>query len=306
MTILDLLAATEGRLEAVKALAAMLFFFSTLMVVSYLAMHDKLTPGTTGTILMGMLAVMAALLRLAIDWSKLSVTDLTVARFTPPSPATANLTPSAYGFALKHTHVKHEYHANGDFHGEWTYSVTNATHIRLRDLLPDKSGWFGKDLAYQATARAEGQGAAFMKIELPQPHARSTTVQYVNGSPLDVTYLTWQPVAATGVGPGESLEYSVVIDTVGTESAAFSEFGSYAGIATDLYAEELSCEVICPPGHRFLNKGFILRDRTGATVKQEKLEQPVFSEDGSTIRWRVEKPIPSVLYLLRIVIEKRA
>lgn len=301
-TFFDLLAESERRLQLLKAAGALLFFFVSLIVIFTLSYLGKLTNEQTFRLLLACILSMAAVLGVAVDWKKLS--------FSPVAPApqteNAGIGPGAFGFVLTRKQVTHIYEANGDFHGKWRYRVNNATTIRLCDLPPDKAGWFGKDFGTKASVRSVGDTDGFRTITLPEVRKQFSDARYVNGAVQAVTYLSWQPTVPNGVGPGEEVEYEVSIDTVGTELQAFTKDGSFAGMGTDFVTDEISCEVRSPSGYRFLNRGFELHDRTGAVVQQAELSKPVFENDDTLITWRVENPIPTVLYLLKIVIEKQA
>lgn len=285
--------------EIIKIAAALGFFFLALPIVAYLAIKKAIGEDTLARLLMGMLVVMAALLGVSLDFQQLRATLIGSA--SRPSPASCSV--AAYGLTLEKLHVSHTYTFDAGFRGEWRYRVKNATSIPVRLLLPDQAGFFGKDFVNRSSAKLQS-GGGFMQIDFESFDAVPQDVDTLDGRAHGATYLKWQPRIKPALPPGEELEYSVFLETDATERDAFSETGSYAGAATFFTTEELSMEFHAPDGFMFLDKGFVLHDRTGAIVKQD-VRAPTFSEDGSSIEWEVKAPIPSVMYLIRVVLVAR-
>ena len=282
--------------EVIKALAALFFFFSTLVVTFFLRMKDKIGPKLTVMLMMGMLAVMGVVLGVIIDWQTL--TARRVEQYYKGGEAI-----SAYGLKIKSIDSQQQYLADGDFKVVYTYDVQNTSPANIRYLVPDKGGWFGKDIKQTVEGRILGAKAAFHTLDMSRFSVEERVVGYIKGSPIDMTYLQWRPAVNPPLRPGATLKYSVSISTRGTEKKAFTRKGSYAGIGTDLVADRLTCKIKAPPGKLFRPSPPVLRDSSDATLDSSWLDsEPEFLHDDTEIEWNIERPLPTVNYLVRIVI----
>jgi S1-C subfamily serine protease len=208
----------------------------------------------------------------------------------------------SYGLKLNSVTWKHNYKNEGDFEGSIIYDVTNASPFTISELLPDKAGWFGEQVEAAHKFLVFGDKSAFHNLydSLFLPAKRDET--YLDGGRKAVTYFIWLPLISPGLKPGENLKYGVRITTKGTERDALSDEGAYAGMTTPYPSALLSGEFNAPDDHTIVIQGYIIRDRSGSNLvpSHHGIEAPSLSDDGSRVRWRIEKPIPSAIYLLKL------
>lgn len=213
----------------------------------------------------------------------------------------------AYGLKINKIIWKNSYLANYDFNGEIEYFIENISNISIVDLQHGGAGWFGWDIKCKKfLPKVYGADSGLYSIEKKSFSANESINKsgVFGGNEKKVTVFDWQfkinpPLAST-----RSLHYGVKIETENTERDAFTEKGSFAGMLTQLPVDSMACELYAPDGYQFINKGFVVRDSGGIDVKNSWCS-PEFSENGRKISWSVEKPLPTLQYLIRIVIAER-
>ena len=220
--------------EFIKGLAALFFFFLVLGGTVFLRWKEKIGPKLTGILLMGMLAIMGVLLGVVIDWQTLTARKVN-------SNSNSGEIICAHGLKIRAIDSQQQYLADGDFKVVYTYDVQNTSPVHIRYLVPDRAGWFGKDIKYKIEGQILGGRNAFYGLDMSGYSVQEHVVEYVKGSSTDITFLQWWPAVKPVLSPGETLRYSVIISTSGTERTAFTRKGSYAGIGTYFVADRLTC-----------------------------------------------------------------
>jgi hypothetical protein len=208
----------------------------------------------------------------------------------------------SYGLKLNSVTWKHNYKKEGDFEGSIIYDVTNASPFTISELLPDKAGWLGEHVEAAHKFRVLGDKSAFHNLYDSLFLPTNTDETYLDGGRKAVKYFVWLPRISPGLKPGENLKYGVQITTKGTERVALSDEGAFAGMTTPYPSDLLLGEFNAPDGHAIVIQGSIIRDRSGGNLvpSHHGIEAPSLSDDGNRVLWRIEKPIPTALYLLKL------
>lgn len=208
----------------------------------------------------------------------------------------------AHGIKINKIVWKHHYFENGDFKGEIEYFIRNATRLAITDLIPERVCWFGKDIEHTFQSKIYGDDSNFYSLENQYFNIHESESKLYDGSNKQITAFNWQLKVNPPLDAEKSLHYGTIIETEGTEGNAFTPQGTLGGVATLFLSDNLISEFYAPQGYCFINKGFIIRDSAGKTV-QVKDCAPDF-ESNTKIVWNINNPIPTLNYLLRIVIVK--
>lgn len=217
----------------------------------------------------------------------------------------SSLEPSSFAHGIKVNKIiwKHHYFDDGNFKGEIEYFIENATRLAITDLLPERACWFGANITPKFQSNIYGDDSNFYSLENQYFNIHETESRLYDGSNKQVTSLNWQLKVNPPLDAQKSLHYGTIIDTEHTEKEAFTSEGTLGGMTTSFLADNIVSEFYAPEGYYFINKGYIIRDRAGKTVRVNN-DEPVF-ESNTKIVWNIKKPIPTLQYLLRIVIVKR-
>lgn len=218
-----------------------------------------------------------------------------------PKPGVQN---SAYGFKINKIIWKHYYFSNSNFKAEIEYYLQNNSEFPLVDLPPHEAGWFGWDIKYTFKTDVYGEYKNFYSIDDKYFSDNKIIRNDLNGRDSRITMLNWQFKVSPPIAPKKLIHYGIIIETENTEKEAFTGGGSLAGMSSPYPVDKIISEIFAPDGYFFVNNGFIVRDRTGISI-EGNINPPDFSDDDKKINWVVEKPSPTLQYLVRIVLVKR-
>lgn len=287
--------------ELLKTIGALIFFFITLMVISYLRYEDKIDKKQFVILLMGMLAIMGVLLGVGIDWKRLKAEVLPTSNHE-----SSEIQTSAYGLKINKIVWKNYYFENYDFKGEIEYFVENISNISIVDLPLHIAHWSGWNVSYELfNPIVYGNNRTYYTLEQSFYKFEIDRTE-LDGSRKEVTSFNWQLRVNPSLEPKQSLHYGIIVKTNTTERDAFTENGSFAGMSSLLPVDTMICEIVAPQNYFFNYKDYIIRDRKGNTLNDEvkRVKKPEFLENGRKIIWEVEKPIPTARYLVGIQIVK--
>jgi len=225
----------------------------------------------------------------------------------PPKPIQEYpISAAQYGLKLNSIHWENTYKPDGDFVGEIRYKVSNVTSFNVVELLPGSAGWFGWDIEDSNYFKVLGNKSNRYNLSASTFSKKQIKESYLHGDEREMTYFSWIPRLNRGLQPGDSLEYSVVIFTKGTEKAAFTDSGSFLGMATLYDVKRISCRATVPEDYMLELKDYSVMDKTGAEVKSIRdIPRPELSANGSELTWRVNEPLPAANYIAKISISPR-
>lgn len=291
-----------------KANGAFVVLCVIFSILAWLKHNGTITDITFTTLVGAIIVVMGALLNVALRIGKDSISTDPVKEDKRTLPSKTDdhealfLKNHAFGLAIDRIHSKHKYLSSFDFDGVFTYSIENVTEHSLVDMIPDSADWAGSDITYELNASLEGNESSFHSIE-SSDYKINHIDRGLDGNDHDMCEIHWRPKLRPSLEPGKKVEYSVNIKTQKTESEAFGSGGSFAGMSSPYYINTLSSEIEAPESYRFINRGYIVKDRTGKEVKVD-IDPPRFIEEDRKIVWNVEKPTPTLIYLVKIEIIK--
>ena len=128
--------------------------------------------------------------------------------------------------------------------------------------------------------------------------------QKVDGHDRTLTRISSQPKVTPSLRPGASLTYTCTIATKGTELAAFSADGSFAGIGTRYPVTRLEFACHAPPGYRVDRRHFatFLRTEDSSSPEIAGLPAAVLQDGDQTVTWTIEAEAVRILvnYLMQL------
>jgi|GEM_PF-4344910 len=226
----------------------------------------------------------------------------------PPIPNPQHTQSYPYGVKFKKTIWRHYYFSNYDFKAVMENFVTNVSDYNVDTLPPEQAGWFGENIEFDFKPKIFGDDSGIYTIGNKYLSKARIVRNDINGTDIIVTLLSWQLKVSPVLSPGRDFHYGQTIKTTGTESDAFTEKGSYSGIAIPYTVDDMLCELYAPDGYVFIDKGYVIRDGSGAEIKDKdklKVTPPNFSEDKDRITWEIKDPMPTLKYIVRVCIVKR-
>jgi hypothetical protein len=232
-----------------------------------------------------------------------------IARWLLGSGALGNVSP-AYGLSVLEIAQQHRYlNDGGDFRIAISYRVLNASEFGVSLLLPDSVSFLVPDpRALEAATTIEcaiGEGTGGPASIAPEQIAfAALRTQKVDGQDRTLTRISWRPRVTPAIRPGGVLSYTCTIATKGTETAAFSAAGSFAGFATAYPVSRLAFTCHAPSGYRIDRTHFttFLRTEDGASPEVAGLPPAVLGDDDRTITWSLEQESVRILvnYLMQL------
>lgn len=216
----------------------------------------------------------------------------------------------AYGLLVLEIAQEHRYlNPEGDFRITSTYRVLNTSNRGVSALLPDATSFLVVDpealettTTIECAIRETSAGPATIAIE--QKSFNPVRTQKIDGQDRPLTRVSWRPKISPALRPGSPLTYTCTVETRGTEQAAFSAGGTFAGIASPYPVNCLAFACHAPPGYRIDRPHFktFLRTEDGDSPVIDNLPAPVFESDDRVVTWVFEGDVVQILvnYLVQL------
>ncbi|MFH1288842.1 MAG: S16 family serine protease [bacterium] len=218
-------------------------------------------------------------------------------------PKSTSVTP-AYGLKFEKIIWRHFYLKNYGFKGEIEYFVKNVSNQNLAYLPSDQASWFGWNVKLiKFKPQLYDNDKEIYKIYKRFLVKHNMTRKDIDGNEREITLYNWQLKVDPPLSLNKELHYGQIIETVNSEKEAFFEEGSWPGMLSPFHVGTLICEIYAPEGYHLIIKGHVVKDSAGI-IHDNKRGSPKISKDRKKIVWEVKKPIPTLLYLIKIVNEK--
>ena len=209
-------------------------------------------------------------------------------------------------FSCIYQKIIHDWQINeqGDFFLRTQFSVKNIGNDYL-DFLPIEKGLFFK--------RLKGH-----KLVLKVLNSDYKLVEYKNFFTENIfNYLNikktfnlgWSFKVSPALKPNDILTYEKRIDTLGTETAAFLDKGTYAGVPANIPIKEVQIRYITPPRYKFeLLEPIIIVRFDGSVIKEvpNNISNPKLNSSGTVLTWNLKNLNAGMRYSFkyRIIKEK--
>ncbi len=211
---------------------------------------------------------------------------------------------------IEYTEVSLDWRVNeqGDFEGLYQYTLRNNSRLSVEMLPREDLMWFSKP----------DQGNFTISIS---PENADTTI---NGGENDFYHRILRRLANKhtysiawdyyDIDPplrkGQKIKYSIQMKTLGTEHAAFTDEGTYAGIPAGIPIRKAKLSYSAPLSLQFnLLVPLLVVDNVGARNSEEEVlhehELPVALESGSVIQWELSDLKAGLRYWFKYRLEKK-
>ncbi len=232
-----------------------------------------------------------------------------LARWLLDSGAKGTVSP-AYGLSVLEISQDHRYlNDGGDFELTITYRVRNTSERSVSLLLPDSTSFLVADpraLEVATTIRCAIREASGGPVSIAPEQLSFGVVrtQKVDGTDRALTRISWRPRVTPSIHPGGTVTYACTIATKGTEQAAFSADGSFAGMGTPYPVGRLALTCRAPAGYRIDRTHFrtYLRTEDGGAPEIAGLPAAVLTDGDRTVTWALDDEAVHILvdYLMRL------
>jgi hypothetical protein len=208
--------------------------------------------------------------------------------------------PSRQRLPMIYSEVEHEWRvsAEGDFYGQYSFTVLNNSESPITLLPQDDAMWFGPPDDLSVTFRVdEGERR---RITEYRHNLYSMLLSKLSG--MQTKLITWAQVVDPPLPPGETFQYTMVLSTARSETAAFTPEGTYAGIPTTIPTGTAKLHFLAPPGYRItLLDPVVVVDAEGTRFPEleRAATPPRVAASGSVLTWELLNPATARRYWFR-------
>lgn len=189
---------------------------------------------------------------------------------------------------LIYENVNHEWRIskNGSFVARSTFTINNVGNRPIA-IIPDDNGiWFKKPESLKFNCRVKGSSHSIVEYRTNMFEALSGVI---SGQPLYT--VSWSHMLRPPLQKNTKIDIEVSIDTTETETDAFSDGGTYAGIPANIPTRRGKLYLVAPEGFRIelLNPKYIIDNNRNLDEKEiERVSGPVLSTAATSVSWEIE------------------